>query len=53
MRLSLTKLENITMTIIMIPLTLSPLDLISLVRLGGYGYVHGRGHPAILQTSKS
>ena len=36
MRLHLTKLENITLIIITIPLTLSPLSLLFLVRLGGY-----------------
>ena len=36
MRLLLTELENITLIIITIPLTLSPLELLFLVRLGGY-----------------
>jgi len=36
MRLPLTKLENIALTIIIIPLTLSPLCLILAVCLGGY-----------------
>jgi hypothetical protein len=36
MRLSMTKLEDITLIIITIPLLLSPLYLILLVRLGGY-----------------
>ena len=35
MRLPLTRLENISLTIIIIPLTLSPLCLVLLVRLGG------------------
>ena len=33
---SLTRLENITLTVILIPQTLSPLCLLLLVRLGGY-----------------
>jgi hypothetical protein len=33
---SLTRLENITLTMILIPKTLSPLCLLLLVRLGGY-----------------
>ena len=36
MRLPLTKLEKIALIIITIPLTLSPLCLLLLVRLGGY-----------------
>ena len=36
MSLPLTKLENIVLIIITIPLTLSPLYLLLLVRLGGY-----------------
>ena len=36
MRMLLTKLENITLIIITIPLTLSPLYLLLLLRLGGY-----------------
>ena len=36
MRLPLTKLENIALIIITIPLTLSPLLLLLLFRLGGY-----------------
>jgi hypothetical protein len=36
MRLSLTRLENIALTIITTPLMLSPLCLLLLVRLGGY-----------------
>ena len=36
MRLLLARSENITLTIIIIPLTLSPLCLQLLVRLGGY-----------------
>ncbi len=36
MRLPLTKLENIALIIITIPLTLSPLCLLLLVRLGDY-----------------
>ena len=36
MRIPLTKLENIVLIIITIPLTISPLCLLFLVRLGGY-----------------
>ena len=36
MRLLLTRLENIELTIIITPLTPSPLCLLLLVRLGGY-----------------
>ena len=36
MRLALTKAENITLIIITIPITLSPLSLLLPVRLGGY-----------------
>jgi hypothetical protein len=36
MRLPLTRLENIALTIIAIPLTLSPLCRLFLVRPGGY-----------------
>ena len=36
MRLPLTKLENMALIIITIPLMLSPLCLLLLVRLGGY-----------------
>ena len=36
MRLTMTRLENIALTIITIPLTLSSLCLLFLVRLGGY-----------------
>ena len=36
MRLPLTKLENIALIIITIPITLSPLFLLLLVRLGKY-----------------
>ena len=36
MKLTLTKVDSITLTIIIVPLTLSPLCLLLLVRLGDY-----------------